>query len=43
VRAFCDDQTGVLKFNVNGAAIGTAAQSCQNVQTVVGQSGPVGN
>ncbi|HEV2196747.1 MAG TPA: prepilin-type N-terminal cleavage/methylation domain-containing protein, partial [Candidatus Acidoferrum sp.] len=28
VRAFCDDQTGVLKFNVAGAAIGVAAGSC---------------
>ena len=43
VRAFCDDQTGVLKFNVNGAAIGVAAGSCQGVATAPGVSGPVGN
>jgi type IV pilus assembly protein PilA len=43
VRAFCDDQTGVLKFNVNGAAIGVAAGSCQAVATAAGVSGPVGN
>ena len=43
VRAFCDDQTGVLKFNVNGAAIGVAAGSCQAVPTAAGVSGPVGN
>ena len=43
VRAFCDDQTGVLKFNVNGAAIGVAAGSCQAVATAPGVSGPVGN
>ncbi|HKW34719.1 MAG TPA: hypothetical protein VJN92_17045, partial [Candidatus Acidoferrum sp.] len=43
VRAFCDDQTGVLKFNVNGAAIGLGAGTCQLVPTAPGQSGPVGN
>ncbi len=43
VRAFCDDQTGVLKFNVNGAAIGVGAGACQNVLTAAGVSGPVGN
>ena len=43
VRAFCDDQTGVLKFNVNGVAIGVAAGSCQAVATAAGVSGPVGN
>jgi len=43
VRAFCDDHTGVLKFNVNGAAIGVAAGSCQAVATAAGVSGPVGN
>ena len=28
VRAFCDDQTGVLKFNVAGTAIGVGAGAC---------------
>jgi type IV pilus assembly protein PilA len=44
VRAFCDDQTGVIKFVSPGAApIGVAAGSCQAVATVPGTSGPVGN
>jgi type IV pilus assembly protein PilA len=43
VRAFCDDQTGVLKFNVNGAAIGVTAGSCAAVPTAAGSSGPIGN
>jgi type IV pilus assembly protein PilA len=44
VRAFCDDQTGVLKFVANGAAaIGVAAGSCAGVATAAGVSGPVGN
>src|SRR5438132_4455601 len=34
VRAFCDDQTGVLKFVSPGAGpIGVVAPSCQNVAT----------
>ena len=43
VRAFCDDQTGVLKFVVTGVAPGLAAGSCQGVVTAAGVSGPVGN
>ena len=44
VRAFCDDQTGVLKFVANGsAAIGVGADTCAGIATVNGVSGPVGN
>jgi type IV pilus assembly protein PilA len=44
VRAFCDDQTGVIKFIGNGAAaIGVGAGACAAVATVPGVSGPVGN
>ncbi|HKD49960.1 MAG TPA: prepilin-type N-terminal cleavage/methylation domain-containing protein [Candidatus Acidoferrum sp.] len=43
VRSFCDDQTGVLKFNVAGTPIGLGAGTCQAVPTAAGVSGPVGN
>ena len=43
VRAFCDDQTGVLKFVVTGVPPGLAAGACQGVATAPGVSGPVGN
>lgn len=43
VRAFCDDQTGVLKFVATGVAPGLAANTCQGVPTAAGVSGPVGN
>jgi type IV pilus assembly protein PilA len=44
VRAFCDDQTGVLKFKANGAAaFGVAADTCATVATVPGVTGPIGN
>ena len=44
VRAFCDDQTGVLKFVANGAAaIGVGAGACAGIATAAGVSGPVGN
>jgi len=44
VRAFCDDQTGVIKFVANGAApIGVAQGACAAVATAAGVSGPVGN
>jgi len=44
VRAFCDDQTGVIKFKANGAApIGVAQGTCAAVATAAGVSGPVGN
>jgi prepilin-type N-terminal cleavage/methylation domain-containing protein len=42
-RAFCSDQTGVIRFQVSGAAIGTAAGTCSAVATVAGTSGPLGN
>ena len=42
-RAFCDDQTGVVKFNVAGTAIGTGATACSSLATVAGTSGPIGN
>ena len=44
VRAFCDDQTGVIKFKSNGAApFGTGQGVCAGVGTAPGVSGPVGN
>ena len=43
VRSFCDDQSGVVKFNVSGAAAGLGAGSCAAIATVAGTSGPVGN
>lgn len=44
VRAFCDDQAGVIKFVAPGAAaIGVVAGSCAAVANVPGTSGPVGN
>ncbi len=41
VRHFCDDQTGVIKFNM--AAVALAQGNCANVATAAGISGPVGN
>jgi prepilin-type N-terminal cleavage/methylation domain-containing protein len=35
-RAFCSDQSGVIRFNTTGAAIGTAAGSCGAVTAVLG-------
>jgi len=43
VRAFCDDQTGVLKYNVTGVAPGLAADTCATIPNTPGTSGPVGN
>lgn len=44
VRAFCDDQTGVLKFVANGAAaIGVGNNACATVANAPPASGPVGN
>jgi type IV pilus assembly protein PilA len=43
VRSFCDDQTGVLKFDVSGTAMGVAAGACAAVPTAAGKTGPVGN
>ena len=42
-RAFCSDQSGVIKFNVAGAPIGTAPGTCGAVATAPGQTGPIGN
>ena|SRR5215469_5251040 len=41
VRRFCDDQSGVVKFNM--AAIALAQGNCAAVATAAGVSGPVGN
>jgi len=35
-RAFCSDQTGVIRFNVTGVTIGTAAGSCAAATLLVG-------
>jgi type IV pilus assembly protein PilA len=44
VRAFCADQTGVIRFVTPGAApIGLGAGTCAAVASVPGTSGPVGN
>ena len=42
-RAFCSDQSGVIRFNVAGAQIGLAAGTCALVATAPGLSGPLGN
>jgi len=34
-RAFCSDQSGVLRYNTTGAAIGTAAGTCAAVVTIL--------
>lgn len=34
-RAFCSDQTGVLRANVTGVAIGTGAGTCVTVVTLI--------
>jgi type IV pilus assembly protein PilA len=34
-RAFCSDQSGVIRYNTTGAAIGTAAGSCAAVATIL--------
>jgi type IV pilus assembly protein PilA len=36
VRAFCADQTGLIRFNTTGVAIGTAAGSCAAATLLVG-------
>lgn len=35
-RAFCTDQTGVIRFNATGAAIGTGAGACALAALLVG-------
>ncbi len=34
-RAFCSDQSGVLRYNTTGAAIGTAVGTCAAVTTIL--------
>jgi hypothetical protein len=34
-RAFCADQTGVIRFNTTGVAIGTGAGACAAVATLL--------
>ena len=34
-RAFCSDQSGVIRYNVTGAAIGTGAGSCTAIPTIL--------
>ena len=36
-RAFCSDQSGVIRFNTTGAAIGVGAGTCAGVATVLGK------
>jgi type IV pilus assembly protein PilA len=44
VRAFCDDQGGVIRFVSPGAAaIGTAAGTCAAIVSAPGTAGPIGN
>jgi type IV pilus assembly protein PilA len=42
-RAFCSDQSGVIRFNVNGAPFAVVAGTCAAVPTAPGTSGPLGN
>jgi type IV pilus assembly protein PilA len=35
-RAFCSDQTGVIRFNTTGAAIGTGAGNCALAALLIG-------
>ncbi|HXO04807.1 MAG TPA: prepilin-type N-terminal cleavage/methylation domain-containing protein [Candidatus Sulfotelmatobacter sp.] len=34
-RAFCSDQSGVIRYNLTGTAVGTAAGNCAAVTTVL--------
>lgn len=34
-RAFCSDQTGVLRANTTGVAIGTAVRTCETVGSLI--------
>jgi type IV pilus assembly protein PilA len=34
-RAFCSDQSGVIRYNTTGTAVGTAAGSCAAVATIL--------
>jgi prepilin-type N-terminal cleavage/methylation domain-containing protein len=42
-RAFCSDQTGVIRFQVSGVAVGVGQGACAAVATAAGVSGPLGN
>ena len=35
-RAFCSNQSGVIRFNTTGAAIGTAAGNCAAIASILG-------
>jgi prepilin-type N-terminal cleavage/methylation domain-containing protein len=34
-RAFCSDQSGVIRYNTTGSAVGTSAGSCAAVTTIL--------
>jgi hypothetical protein len=34
-RAFCSDQSGVIRYNTTGGAIGTAANACSAIATIL--------
>ena len=34
-RAFCSDQSGVVRYNTTGAAIGTGVGTCATVVTIL--------
>ena len=34
-RAFCSDQSGVIRYNTTGTAIGTAAGTCSAITTIL--------
>jgi|SRR6266576_2796073 len=43
LNAYCNDQTGVARYVTPGySPIGVSQGTCQNVATVMGMSGPVG-
>jgi type IV pilus assembly protein PilA len=43
VRSFCDDQVGVLKFQMTALGQPPTAGQCAAIATAPGTSGPVGN
>ena len=43
VRSFCDDQVGVVKFQMVALAQPPTAGQCAGIGTTAGVSGPVGN
>jgi type IV pilus assembly protein PilA len=34
-RAFCSDQSGVIRYNTTGTAVGTAVNTCSAVTTIL--------